>query len=292
MEHTDWLNEQFEQHRSHLRAVAYRMLGSLSDADDAVQDAWLRFSRANTSDVENLRAWLTTVVSRVSLNMLRSRQTRREEGYAPHMPDPIIDSPNGTDPEHQALLADSVGVALLVVLDTLSPPERLAFVLHDIFAVPFDEIAPIVDRTPEAARQLASRARRRVQGEPTVPDTDLDHQRELVDAFMAAARNGDFEALVAVLDPEVVVRADSGVGIERELRGAAVVARNASAFHRLGLLTRPAIVNGVAGAVALRDDGSAFSVGAFTVRGGKIVAIDFLADPVRLAGLDLTVLQD
>ncbi len=292
MEHTDWLNEQFEQHRSHLRAVAYRMLGSLSDADDAVQDAWLRFSRADTNDVENLKAWLTTVVSRVSLNMLRSRQTRREEGYAPHMPDPIIDSPNGTDPEHQALLADSVGVALLVVLDTLSPPERLAFVLHDIFAVPFDEIAPIVDRTPEAARQLASRARRRVQGEPTVPDTDLDRQRELVDAFMAAARNGDFEALVAVLDPEVVVRADSGVGIDRELRGAAVVARNASAFHRLGLLTRPAIVNGVAGAVALREDGSAFSVGAFTVRGGKIVAIDFLADPVRLAGLDLTVLQD
>ena len=292
MEHTDWLNEQFDQHRSHLRAVAYRMLGSLSDADDAVQDAWLRFSRADTSDVENLKAWLTTVVSRVSLNMLRSRQTRREEGYAPHMPDPIIDSPNGTDPEHQALLADSVGVALLVVLDTLSPPERLAFVLHDIFAVPFDEIAPIVDRTPEAARQLASRARRRVQGEPTVPDTDLDRQRELVDAFMAAARNGDFEALVAVLDPEVVVRADSGVGIDRELHGAAVVARNASAFHRLGLLTRPAIVNGVAGAVAFRDDGSAFSVGAFTVRGGKIVAIDFLADPVRLAGLDLTVLQD
>ena len=292
MEHTDWLNEQFEQHRPHLRAVAYRMLGSLSDADDAVQDSWLRFSRADTSDVENLKAWLTTVVSRVSLNMLRSRQTRREDGYAPHMPDPIIDSPNGTDPEHQALLADSVGVALLVVLDTLSPPERLAFVLHDIFAVPFDEIAPIVDRTPEAARQLASRARRRVQGEPTVPDTDLERQRELVDAFMAAARNGDFEALLAVLDPDVVVRADSGVGIERELRGAALVARNASAFHRLGLLTRPAIVNGVAGAVALRDDGSAFSVGAFTVRGGKIVAIDFLADPVRLAGLDLTVLQD
>ena len=292
MEHTDWLNEQFEQHRPHLRAVAYRMLGSLSDADDAVQDSWLRFSRADTREVENLKAWLTTVVSRVSLNMLRSRQTRREDGYAPHMPDPIIDSPNGTDPEHQALLADSVGVALLVVLDTLSPPERLAFVLHDIFAVPFDEIAPIVDRTPSAARQLASRARRRVQGEPTVPDTDLGRQRELVDAFMAAARNGDFEALLAVLDPDVVVRADSGVGIERELRGAAVVARNASAFHRLGLLTRPAIVNGVAGAVALRDDGSAFSVGAFTVRGGKIVAIDFLADPVRLAGLDLTVLQD
>jgi len=292
MEHTDWLNEQFEQHRSHLRAVAYRMLGSLSDADDAVQDAWLRFSRADTSEVENLKAWLTTVVSRVSLNMLRSRQTRREEGYAPHMPDPIVDSPNGTDPEHQALLADSVGVALLVVLDSLSPPERLAFVLHDIFAVPFDEIAPIVERSPEATRQLASRARRRVQGEPTVPDTDLGRQRELVDAFMAAARDGDFEALLAVLDPDVVVRADSGAGIPGELRGAAVVARNASAFHRLGLLTRPAIVNGVAGAVALRADGSAFSVGAFTVRGGRIVAIDFLADPVRLAAIDLTVLQD
>jgi RNA polymerase sigma-70 factor (ECF subfamily) len=292
MEHTDWLNEQFEQNRPHLRAVAYRMLGSLSDADDAVQDAWLRFSRADTSEVENLRAWLTTVVSRVSLNMLRSRQTRREEGFAPHMPDPVVDSPNGTDPEHQALLADSVGVALLVVLDTLTPPERLAFVLHDIFAVPFDEIGPIVDRTPEAARQLASRARRRVQGEPTMPDTDLDRQRELVDAFMAAARNGDFEALLAVLDPDVVVRADSGAGIERELHGAADVARNASAFSRLGLLTRPAIVNGVAGAVALRDDGSAFSVGAFTVWGGRIVAIDFLADPVRLAGLDLTVLRD
>ncbi len=292
MEHTDWLNEQFEQHRTHLRAVAYRMLGSLSDADDAVQDAWLRFSRADTSEVENLKAWLTTVVSRVSLNMLRSRQTRREEGYAPHMPDPIVDSPNGTDPEHQALLADSVGVALLVVLDSLTPPERLAFVLHDIFAVPFDEIAPIVERTPEATRQLASRARRRVQGEPTVPDTDLGRQRELVDAFMAAARNGDFEALLAVLDPDVVVRADSGAGIPGELRGAAAVARNASAFHRLGLLTRPAIVNGVAGAVALRADGSAFSVGAFTVRGGRIVAIDFLADPVRLAALDLTVLQD
>jgi RNA polymerase sigma-70 factor (ECF subfamily) len=292
MEHTDWLNEQFEQNRGHLRAVAYRMLGSLSDADDAVQDAWLRFSRADTSGVENLKAWLTTVVSRVALNMLRTRQTRREEGYKPHMPDPIIDSPNGADPEHQALLADSVGVALLVVLDTLSPPERLAFVLHDIFAVPFDEIAPIVDRSPEATRQLASRARRRVQGEPTVPDTDLGRQRELVDAFIAAARNGDFEALLTVLDPDVVVRADAGAGIPYELRGAAVVARNASAFQRLGLLTRPVLVNGVAGAVALREDGSAFSVGAFTIRGGRIVAIDFLADPVRLAGIDLTVLQD
>ena len=219
MEHTDWLNEQFEQHRSHLRAVAYRMLGSLSDADDAVQDAWLRFSRADTSDVENLRAWLTTVVARVSLNMLRSRQTRREEGYAPHMPDPIIDSPNGTDPEHQALLADSVGVALLVVLDTLSPPERLAFVLHDIFAVPFDEIAPIVDRTPEAARQLASRARRRVQGEPTVPDTDLEPPASGRRRLHGGRPQRRFRSPRRRARPRGrrAADADAGVGIERGL---------------------------------------------------------------------------
>src|SRR5580692_1471555 len=288
MDERKGLAERFEAQRPRLRAVAYRMLGSLSEAEDAVQEAWLRLSGAAHSEVDDLGAWLTTVVARISLNMLRSRKTRSEV----HVPEPIIDRADGTSPEHGALLANTVGLAMLVVLETLAPAERVAFVLHDVFGMPFDEIGPIVDRTPEAARQLASRARRRVQGEPTVPDTDLGRQRELVDAFMAAARNGDFEALVAVLDPEVVVRADSGVGIERELRGAAVVARNASAFHRLGLLTRPAIVNGVAGAVALRDDGSAFSVGAFTVRGGKIVAIDFLADPVRLAGLDLTVLQD
>ena len=292
MEHTEWLNQQFEENRPHLRAVAYRMLGSLSDADDAVQDAWLRFSRANTSEVDNLRAWLTTVVARVSLNMLRSRQTRRESSLAPQWPDPIIDRPGAADPEHEALLADSVGVALLVVLDTLTPPERLAFVLHDIFAVPFDDIAPIVDRTPEAARQLASRARRRVQGEPTVPDTDLDRQRTLVDAFMAASRGGDFDALLAVLDPDVVVRADGPLppGRPREVRGAVAVATNAQTFAALGLLTRPAIVNGVAGAVALREDGTPFSVGAFTVRDNKIVAIDFLVDPDRLRDLDLTVL--
>jgi RNA polymerase sigma-70 factor (ECF subfamily) len=293
MEHTDWLNRQFEENRPHLRAVAYRMLGSLSDADDAVQDAWLRFSRADISEVDNLRAWLTTVVARVSLNMLRSRQTRRESSIGPQWPDPIIDRPGAADPEHEALLADSVGVALLVVLDTLTPPERLAFVLHDIFAVPFDEIALIVDRTPEAARQLASRARRRVQGEPTVPDTDLDRQRALVDAFMAASRDGDFDALLAVLDPDVVVRADGPLpaGRPREVRGAVAVATNAQTFAALGLLTRPAIVNGVAGAVALREDGTPFSVGAFTVRGAKIVAIDFLVDPERLQDLDLTVLD-
>jgi RNA polymerase sigma-70 factor (ECF subfamily) len=292
MEHTDWLNQQFEENRPHLRAVAYRVLGSLSDADDAVQDAWLRFSRADTSEVDNLRAWLTTVVARVSLNMLRSRQTRRESALAPQWPDPIIDRPGAADPEHEALLADSVGVALLVVLDTLTPPERLAFVLHDIFAVPFDDIAPIVDRTPEAARQLASRARRRVQGEPTVPDADLDRQRAVVDAFMAASRDGDFDALLAVLDPDVVVRADGALpaGRPREVRGAVAVATNAQTFAALGLLTRPAIVNGVAGAVALREDGTPFSVGAFTVRGGRIVAIDFLVDSERLRALDLTVL--
>src|ERR1700722_14413507 len=200
----------FEEHRAHLRAVAYRMLGSLSEADDAVQETWIRFDRTDPTDVENLRGWLTTVVSRVSLNILRSRHTRREDSMESHMPDLILDRPGETDPEHEALLADSVGVALLVVLDTLSAAERLAFVLHDIFGVPFDEIAPIVDRSPEAARQLASRARRRVQGEQTVPDVDLARQREVVDAFLAAARDGDFDALLAVLDPDVVVRADVG----------------------------------------------------------------------------------
>src|SRR5580704_10309681 len=201
MERPDDTTEQFEEHRSHLRAVAYRMLGSLSEADDAVQDAWLRFSRSDTSDVENLKAWLTTVVARVSLNVLRSRQTRREDPLLPHMPDPIIDRPDGTDPEHEALLADSVGLALLVLLNTLSPPERLAFVLHDIFAVPFDEIAPIVDRSPEAARQLASRARRRVRVDRLAPNDDLAAQQEVVDAFLAAQREGDFDRLLKLLDP-------------------------------------------------------------------------------------------
>jgi RNA polymerase sigma factor (sigma-70 family) len=291
MAENDWQARTFEEYRTHLRAVAYRMLGSLAEADDAVQEAWLRFSRADTSEVENMRAWLTTVVARVSLNVLRSRRTRREDPLEAHMPDPILDPPGRADPEHEALLADSVGVALLVVLDTLSPPERLAFVLHDIFAVPFDEIAPIVDRTPEAARQLASRARRRVQGEPTVPDTDLERQREVVDAFLAAARNGDFEALVAVLDPDVVVRADEGAlpaGALRIVRGAHAVARSAIGFAASGVLHQPALVNGVAGAVMTRD-GEIFSIGAFTVRNGKVVALDILADPARLRDLDLSV---
>jgi RNA polymerase sigma-70 factor (ECF subfamily) len=293
----------FEEHRAHLRAVAYRILGSLSEADDAVQEAWIRFDRTDTADVENLRAWLTTVVSRVALNILRSRRTRREDPLQTHMPDVILDRPGGTDPEHEALLADSVGVALLVVLDTLGAAERLAFVLHDIFAVPFDEIAPIIERTPQAARQLASRARRRIQGEPTIPDVDVQRQREVVDAFLAAARDGDFEALLAVLDPDVVVRADQGAvpagagagagagggAASGPVRGAAQVARRAMVFAQLGLLTQPALVNGVAGAVTTRD-GVAFSVGAFTVRGGKVVALDILADPDRLRSLDLTIL--
>jgi len=294
MDERDWLAERFEEQRPRLRAVAYRMLGSLSDADDAVQDAWLRLSRADTSEVENLDGWLTTVVARVALNMLRSRKARREEPLDVRVPDPILDRADGTDPEHEALLADSVGLALLVVLETLSPAERLAFVLHDMFAVPFDQIAPIVDRSPEAARQLASRARRRVQGEHTVPDADLDTQREVLDAFFAAARDGDFEALVAVLDPDVVLRADLGplpTGGFREVRGAAAVAGQALTYSRLGLVVRPALVNGVAGAVSMRD-GEPFSVGAFTVRGGRIAEIDILADPARLRLLDLTILDD
>jgi RNA polymerase sigma factor (sigma-70 family) len=294
--------ELFEEHRAHLRSVAYRMLGSLSEGDDAVQETWIRFDRTDTADVENLRGWLTTVVSRVSLNILRSRRTRREDSMGSHMPDLIVDRPGATDPEHEALLADSVGVALLVVLETLSAAERLAFVLHDIFAVPFDEIAPIVERSPEAARQLASRARRRMQGEPTVPDVDVGRQRVVVDAFLAAARDGDFEALLAVLDPDVVVRADQGgvpagvgvgaiavTGATGPVRGAENVARRAMMFAQMGVLSHPALVNGVAGAVTTRD-GVAFSVGAFTVRGGKIVALDILADPERLRTLDLTIL--
>jgi RNA polymerase sigma factor (sigma-70 family) len=289
MDERDWLAERFEEHRSHLRAVAYRMLGSLSEADDAVQEAWLRLNRTNADDVENLGGWLTTVVARVSLNMLRSRKSRREEPIGVSVPDPIVDRADGTDPEHEALLADSVGLALLVVLETLSPPERLAFVLHDMFAVPFDEIARIVDRSPEAARQLASRARRRVRNEHTVPDAGLDTQREIVAAFLAAARDGDFEALVALLDPDVVLRVDRGAAGSREVRGAEAVAGQAASFAGR-LVMRPALVNGVAGGVSMRD-GKPVSVGAITVRGGKIVAIDILADQKRLAQLDLTILE-
>ena len=269
------------------------MLGSLSEADDAVQDAWLRLSRTDTSGVENLGAWLTTVVARVSLNMLRSRRTHREERLGVHIPEPIIDPADGTDPEHEALLADSVGLALLVVLETLTPAERLAFVLHDMFAVPFDEIAPIVDRSPEAARQLASRARRRVRDNAPVTDADLDTQRRVVDAFLAAARDGDFAALVAVLDPDVVLRADQGalpVSGSRVVRGAEAVASQAMGYSRLDLEVRRVLVNGAAGTLTLRD-GTLFSVGAITVRNGRIVEIDILADPERLSRLDLTMLD-
>jgi RNA polymerase sigma factor (sigma-70 family) len=288
----DWLAGQFEEHRTRLKAVAYRMLGSLSEADDAVQEAWLRLSRSKASEIENLGAWLTTVVARVSLNMLRSRASRGEEPIDVRVPEPIIDRADGTDPEHEALLADSVGLALFVVLETLSPPERLAFVLHDMFAVPFDEIAPIVDRSPEATRQLASRARRRVQGERAVPDVDVDSQREVVEAFLAAAREGDFEALVAVLDPNVVVRADFGRGVPaQEIRGAEKVASQAEMYSRFGLDVRPALINGAVGFVTFRD-GRPFSVGGVTVRGGKIVEMVFLADPERLSRLDLTSLED
>jgi RNA polymerase sigma factor (sigma-70 family) len=292
MDEKDWLAEQFEEQRPHLRAVAYRMLGSLSEADDAVQDAWLRLSRADTSEVENLAGWLTTVVARVSLNMLRSRKTRREQPLDVHVPDPIVDPADGTNPEHEALLADSVGLALLVVLETLTPPERLAFVLHDMFAVPFDEIATILDRSPEAARQLASRGRRRVRGTAPVPDADLNAQWEVVEAFLAAARDGDFEALVAVLDPDVVLRADGGLaGISRTVQGAETVAGQAVMWSRVDLTIRRALVNGAAGLVSLRN-GRLFSVGAFTVKGGKIVEFDILVDPERLAKLDLTILED
>jgi RNA polymerase sigma-70 factor, ECF subfamily len=294
MDERDWLAERFEEHRGRLRAVAYRMLGSVSEADDAVQEAWLRLSRSDADAIENLGAWLTTVVGRVSLSMLRSRGTRREQPLDVHVPEPIVDRADGTDPEHEALLADSVGLALLVVLETLSPAERLAFVLHDIFAVPFDEIAPIVDRSPEAARQLASRARRRVRAENTVPDADLDAQREVVEAFLAAARDGDFDRLVAVLDPDVVLRRDFGplaAAASGEVRGAEEVASQAIIASRLGLLVKPALVNGAFGWVATRD-GEPFSVGGITVRGGKIAEIDILIDQERLRELDLTVLGD
>ncbi|HSE82075.1 MAG TPA: sigma-70 family RNA polymerase sigma factor [Gaiellaceae bacterium] len=291
MEQQDWLAQQFEEQRPRLRAVAYRMLGSLSEADDAVQDAWLRLSRTDTSEVESLGGWLTTVVARVALNMLRSRRTRREQPLDVHVPDPIIDPADGTDPEHEALLADSVGLALLVVLETLSPAERLAFVLHHMFAVPFEEIAPIVERSPEATRQLASRARRRVRGAAPVPDADLTAQWEVVEAFLAAARDGDFDALVAVLDPDVVLRADGGpTGLSRHVQGAESVASQALLWSRVDLTMRRALINGAAGMVTFLH-GQPFSIAAVTIKNGKIVELDFLADPERIARLDLTVLD-
>jgi RNA polymerase sigma factor (sigma-70 family) len=288
------LAERFEEQRPHLRAVAYRMLGSLSEADDAVQETWLRVSRADSNGIENLRGWLTTIVARVCLTTLKSRKARPEEPLGPHVPDPIVGPEDGTHPEHEALLADSVGLALLVVLDALAPAERLAFVLHDMFAVPFDEIASIVERSPAATRQLASRARRRVQGATPFPDADLTGQREVVDAYLAASREGDFEALIALLDPDVVLRADGGAALaagSRLVRGASAVAKQTVTFARSGAGdARPALVNGAAG-VVFSSRGRPFSVVGFTVRRGRIAAIDVLADPARLQQLDVDVLD-
>ncbi len=293
MHRDDDLAESFEAHRTRLRAVAYRMLGSVSEADDAVQEAWLRLSRSEAERIENLGGWLTTVVARISLNMLRTRRSQREEPLAVHVPEPIVSRADGVDPEYEALLADSVGLAMLVVLDTLPPAERLAFVLHDMFAVPFDEIGPMVGRTPAAARQLASRGRRRVRGAATEPDADLARQREVVDAFFAAARDGDFDALVAVLDPDVVLRSDGGPGRPDdtvEVHGAETVAGRALMFAGLSPYVRPALINGAAG-VVVAPGGRPYAVMGFTVAGGRVVAIDALSDPERVRGLDLTVLD-
>jgi RNA polymerase sigma factor (sigma-70 family) len=290
MEESARLVDQFETHRAHLRAVAYRMLGSTGEADDAVQEAWLRVSRSGTAGVENLGGWLTTIVSRVCLDMLRSRRSRREaplEEPDVRMPDPIVGRADRIDPEQEALLGDSVGLALLVVLESLSPAERLAFVLHDMFGVPFGEIGPIVGRSPTAARQLASRARRRVRGTTVVPDPDLARQRQVVEAFLAASREGDFEALLAVLDEDVVLRADYGdAGASRLIRGARAVAGGALAFSRFAPFARPALVNGAAGLVTV-GEGRPISVMGFTIVRGKIAEIDVLADPERLQRLDL-----
>jgi RNA polymerase sigma-70 factor (ECF subfamily) len=294
----DWLAERFQAHRGHLRAVAYRMLGSLTEADDAVQGAWLRLSRSRTDsgEVHNLGGWLTTLVARECLDMLRARTSRREEPLGVHLPEPLISRQDGVDPEQQALLAEGVGLALLVVLDTLRPAERLAFVLHDMFAVPFEEIGPIVGRSATAAKMLASRARRRVQGSAPLPDADLARQREVVDAFFAAARDGDFDALVALLDPDAVVRADRGAvpsAAPAEVRGAAAVARQVLAiggFARLARMAQPALVNGAAG-VVMTTEGRPFAVMAFTVTRGRIAEIDILGDPERLRRIDVAVLD-
>jgi len=293
MDENEWLADRFEDHRAHLRAVAYRMLGSLTEADDAVQDTWLRLSRSGADGVENLGGWLTTIVARVCLNMLRSRTTRREEALGVHLPDPVISPPGVLQPDEEAVLADSVGLALLVVLDTLSPAERLAFVLHDMFQLPFEEIAPMVGRSPTAARQLASRARRRVKGaDLPAPDPDLARQRDVVDAFFLAARGGDLDALVALLDPDVVLRADFGVrrpAASRVVRGAAAVARQAVLGALPGADLHPALVNGAAGAV-VTVGGRPFAVLGFTVAEGRILEIDAIADPERVRRVAAAVL--
>jgi RNA polymerase sigma factor (sigma-70 family) len=293
MNDQDWLAMRFEEDRARLHGIAYRMLGSFSEADDAVQEAWIRLSRATNTDIENLSAWLTTVVARVSLNMLRSRASRPEPQSSPRLPDPVVQLESDVDPEAQAELADSVGLALLVVLETLSPAERLAFVLHDMFGVSFDEIGPIVGRSADAARQLASRGRRRVQGAPVTPDADLRRQREVVDAFFAAARKGDFDALVAVLDPDVLVRSDGGTARPEAslvVRGASMVASRAVMFADPTTLVRPVVVNGTAG-VVIAASGRPVAVWAFTVTDGRIAVIDMLVDPERISRLDLSGLD-
>jgi RNA polymerase sigma factor (sigma-70 family) len=286
----DWLAEQFERYRPHLTAVSYRMLGSRAEADDAVQDAWIRLSRSGTDGVHNLGGWLTTIVARVCLSMLRARHARRELSVDVHLPDPVVSRADGPDPEQEALLADSVGLALQVVLDALAPAERLAFVLHDLFDLPFDDIAPLVGRSPATTRKLASRAWRRVRGaEVPAPDTDLTAQRAVVNAFFAAARAGDFDGLVAVLDPQVVLRSDGGTrrpDASQVLRGAAAVAGRAVLFSRPGAVVWPVLVNGSAG-VVVTAGGRPISVMGFIVSGGKIVEIDSLVDPERLGQLDL-----
>ncbi len=294
MTESDWLAEGFEQNRARLRGVAYRMLGSLAEADDAVQDAWLRLSRSDASGVDNLSAWLTTIVARVCLNVLRSRQARREEPMGVHVPDAVISSASGTNPEEEALLADSVGLALQVVLDTLAPAERLAFVLHDMFDLPFDEIAPMLGRSPATTRQLASRARRRVRGaDVPASDADIARQRRVVDAFFAAAHDGDLEALVAVLDPDVVLRSDGGTAhpdFSLVLRGAATVAERTLTIASPAAPKRPVLVNGAPG-VVVTVGGKAFAVMGFAVSRGKITEINAIVGPERLRGLDLEALS-
>lgn len=290
MEEREWLTERFQQHRSHLRGVAYQMLESVSEADDALQEAWLRIRDQDPRSVQNMQAWLTTIVGRVCLNMLRARRARREEFSDVYVPDPVVSLEDSLDPEQEALVADSVGLALLVVLDALTPPERLAFVLHDVFGVPFADIAAVLHRSEAAAQQLASRARRRVHGSPK-PDPDLARQREVIDAFFAASRDGDFDALVAVLDPDVELRIDGGVVREETsliLRGAEAVAAYTSNYSKLYPFVRPAFVNGAAGAV-VAPAGRVFSVMAFAVTNGKITQIDALVDPERLGQLNLTI---
>ncbi|MEU6236184.1 sigma-70 family RNA polymerase sigma factor [Kitasatospora sp. NPDC047058] len=288
--------ERFEEHRSHLRAVAYRMLGSISEAEDALQETWLRYDRTDTGEVANLGGWLTTVMSRVCLNMLRSREQRREDPLELRIPDPLLAREGAVvDPEQEVLLADSVGLALMVVLESLSPAERVAFVLHDLFAVPFEEIAPLIEKTTAATRQLASRARRKVQGQAPAPDRDLARQRVAVDAFFAATRTGDLDALLAVLDPDVVLRSDGDVGRLRGtvvLSGARTVADQAVLYHSLAPYARPALINGAAGVVVIGANGRLVATMAFTVVGGVIVAIDVLSDPERLGALDVSAFRD